>query len=153
MQEYETLDERVYAHRAPQQDQHGTGESEEEHRLAAEAELKPHRQKVQRTHRNPRHPELRGSRPARMQWNGLLGEPETLRGGNHDHEPMPVGTGRHGIHDFAPVSLHRIQIAHAHAEQPPRQRVVDPGHKALLVPPLLRAGHDVRLSRENGRDE
>src|SRR5438876_859771 len=88
-----------------------------------------------------------------MQRHGALGEPEALGRRDHDHEAVPVGPRRHGLHHLAAVGLHGVQVRHAHAEQPATQAVVDPRHEALLVTALLRSRDDVGLPREDGGDE
>src|SRR5207249_9118234 len=62
-QEDEALDERVDAHADAEQDDHGPRHSEEQHRLAAEAQLKPDGEELEHAHWNPPDPELRLARP------------------------------------------------------------------------------------------
>src|SRR3989440_72012 len=83
-----------------------------------------------------------------MQRHGALGKPEALSRRDHDHEAVPVGPRRHGLHHLAAVGLHGVQVRHAHAEQPATQAVVYPRHEALLVTALLRSRDDVGLARE-----
>src|SRR2546429_5000083 len=79
-QEDEALDERVDAHADAEQDGHGPRHSEEQHRLAAEAQLKPDRDEIEHAHWNPPDPELRLARVARGQRDGAVSDPGFLGG-------------------------------------------------------------------------
>ena len=85
----------------------------------------------------------------RIQRHRPLGEPEPLGRREHDHVAVPVGAARQGLHHFAPIRLHGVQVRHRDSEEPATQPVVDPRDEALFVVPLLGAGHEVRFVRDD----
>ena len=134
-------------------EEHRPDHAEKQHRFAREADLEPDGHQIEHAHRNASDPEFRATRAPRMHRHRPLGEAEPLRGGDHHHEAMPIGSHRHDVHDLAAIRLHGVQVLHPHAEQPTAQRVVNPRNEALVILPLLGAGDDVGLAFQDRPDQ
>src|SRR6267378_8532633 len=146
----------VERHRADEEterEQERAGHTEEQHRLAAEAQLKPDRQEIEHSDRYARQAELRLPRPPGMERHRALGEAEPLCRRDHDHEAVPVGPGRQGVHHLAAVRLHRVEVGDPYTEEPAAHQVVDARDETLLVVSLLRARHDVGAVLDDRGDE
>src|SRR3954469_15347499 len=134
-------------------EQNGAEEAEQEERLSGEAKLEPDGQHVQHPDRDSSDAELRLSRISRIKRHRHLRYGKPARHRHHHHVPMPVRPVGQAVHHFAPIGLHRIQVADADLEQRPAQTVVDTRHESLLVLPFLIPGDNVRLASENGSDQ
>ncbi len=88
-----------------------------------------------------------------MEGDGPADDAVAFDGGDDHHEAVPVGAECHSVHHFSPECLDRVEVGYPHPEEHPRQPVVNPGDKCLLVGALLGAGDHVGAALEDWEDQ